>query len=95
MRYQKAQDIIPEKLLKQIQEYVDGEYLYIPRRPENKRPWGYSTKSREEVQQRNEKIYRQYCDGISVEKLADSFYLTEKSISRILKEMKEKQESNC
>ena len=31
MKYKKAQEILPDNIIKIIQEYVDGEYLYIPR----------------------------------------------------------------
>ncbi len=32
MRYMKAADVLPPDLLAQVQAYIDGEYLYIPRR---------------------------------------------------------------
>ena len=34
MKYVKAQDVLPKEILKIIQEYVDGKYLYIPRKNE-------------------------------------------------------------
>ena len=40
MRYMKAADVLPPDLLKQIQTYIDGEYLYIPRRAETRSAWG-------------------------------------------------------
>ena len=40
MRYVKAQDVLPKDLLKLIQEYVDGEYLYVPRKNGNQKSWG-------------------------------------------------------
>ena len=40
MRYMKAADVLPPDLLKQVQIYIDGEYLYIPRRAETRRAWG-------------------------------------------------------
>lgn len=30
MKYVKAEMILPDKLLKEIQKYIQGEYLYIP-----------------------------------------------------------------
>lgn len=90
MRYIKAQEKLPQELLRQLQDYVDGEYLYVPRKPESKRPWGHSTHSREEISLRNDCIYRQYLEGISLKELAESHFLTEKSISRILREMRNK-----
>ena len=35
MRYMKAADVLPPDLLAQVQAYIDGEYLYIPRRETN------------------------------------------------------------
>ena len=30
MRYRNAGDLLPEALVKELQRYVQGEYLYIP-----------------------------------------------------------------
>jgi len=40
MKYEKAENILPEEVIKIIQNYVDGTYLYIPRKSENKKSWG-------------------------------------------------------
>lgn len=32
MSYQKADHILPPELLKKVQEYIDGELIYIPKR---------------------------------------------------------------
>ena len=40
MKYIKAQDVLPEDILKMIKEYVDGEYLYVPRKKGNQKSWG-------------------------------------------------------
>lgn len=37
MSYKKAIHILPEELLELIQEYVDGECIYIPRKSNNKK----------------------------------------------------------
>ncbi|NOV87133.1 hypothetical protein BJV85_000104 [Clostridium acetobutylicum] len=39
MSYKKAINIIPDYLLEKVQEYVDGEFIYIPRKAENKKKW--------------------------------------------------------
>ena len=31
--YIKAEDVLPEELIHQIQDYADGVYIYIPRKP--------------------------------------------------------------
>ena len=35
MKYVKAQNVLPEVIMKAIQEFVDGEFLYIPRKNDN------------------------------------------------------------
>lgn len=80
MRYIKAQDVLPEDILKIIQEYVDGEYLYIPRRHGNQKSWGEQSGVKKHLRIRNQQIYHQYLEGISVSILAEQYYLSEKSI---------------
>ncbi len=84
MRYQKANEILPEELVELIQRYVDGGYVYIPRKQENKKNWGESSNVRQELRSRNLEIYRNYCLGTSVRDLAGAYYLSEKSIQRIV-----------
>ncbi|SFC87900.1 hypothetical protein [Clostridium uliginosum] len=43
MSYASAREIFPEDILKIIQQYVDGECIYIPRKEENKMAWGEIT----------------------------------------------------
>lgn len=94
MRYVRAQEIFPEDLLKQIQNYVDGEYIYIPRREERKCSWGEKSRGREELDARNASIYAEYLLGHTVHELAARYFLSEKSIRRIILEVKRKKESN-
>ena len=37
MKYSNAHNILPVDIVKIIQEYVDGEYLYIPRKEEEQK----------------------------------------------------------
>ena len=90
MRYANARDIFPEELVETIQRYVDGEYIYIPRREDNKKGWGYRTDSRQVLSERNQRIYNEYCVGASVRQLAETYYLSIKSIQRIVLQMKRK-----
>lgn len=49
MSYAKARDIFPNEILEIIQNYVEGEYIYIPKKEENKMVWGELTQSKEEL----------------------------------------------
>lgn len=84
MRYVRAQDLIPAELLKELQRYADGIYLYVPRKKENRLSWGERTQSKQETAQRNAAIYADAKRGTSVEALAARYFLSEKSIRRIL-----------
>lgn len=88
MSYQKATDVLPEELIAILQNYVDGEYLYIPRKESNKKNWGENTKTKAEYNARNNNIFNQYKNGIRVKELSHRFYLSEKSIQRIIAEKK-------
>lgn len=84
MSYAKARDVFPENILKMIQNYLDGEYVYIPKKEENKRVWGDLTQSKKELLIRNDKIYDDYSGGISVQKLSERYYLSPKTIQKII-----------
>jgi Mor family transcriptional regulator len=82
--YIKAEEILPEELIRRIQEYADGVYIYIPRRPGNRQPWGQETGYKAELKLRNDRIRNDYAAGASVQTLSRRYHLSEKSIRRIL-----------
>ena len=86
MRYQKAEDVLPGQLLAEVQKYADGVYLYIPRRADRRKSWGNSTRYREELCQRNESIRHMHREGLNAEELAERFYLSVKTIQRVLRQ---------
>lgn len=90
MSYQKADNILPLELVELIQRYVDGEYIYIPRKAENKKCWGMNTSTKKELIIRNSNIYNDYILGMTVSSLAEKYYLSLKSIQRIILNEKNK-----
>lgn len=84
MSYKRANDIFPHSLLIAIQQYIDGEYIYIPRKEGNKLPWGANTKTRETLQARNREILDKHLAGCSVAELAEQYFLFAKAIYKIL-----------
>lgn len=94
MRYQKANEILPARLVELIQNYIDGEYVYIPRKQENKKSWGEASRTREALRARDIEIFVKYSQGLGVKELAEQYFLSEKSIQRIvLQEKKRKNET--
>lgn len=88
MRYQNGKALLPNNLLTAIQEYIDGEYIYIPRKECNKRSWGSVKQSKQFTLNRNQEIFKRYIFGISAVQLADEYYLSEKTIYGIIARMR-------
>lgn len=84
MKHVKAQDVLPEEIVKIIQKYVDGEYLYIPRKNENHKAWGEKSGIKSSLKLRNREIYKKYINGATINELTQEYYLSEKSIRRII-----------
>ena len=84
MGYKKAICVLPDELLLAVQKYVDGEYIYIPRKAGNKKKWGERKNSRHQLFSRNRTIFEQYQCGSSVEALASQYFLSPKTIYKIL-----------
>lgn len=84
MSYIKANTVLPQEIIEMIQEYIDGGYLYIPRKSDNRKSWGETTNSKLWVQNRNKEIYTCYKNGLKISELAGQYFLSEKSIQRII-----------
>jgi len=82
MRYKNAKDILPKDVLALIQEYTDGEYIYIPKK--SRKSWGENTNSKAETQKRNNEIFAKYKAGSKTRELANEYFLSEKSIEQII-----------
>lgn len=87
MGYINANIVLPDELVREIQTYVNGVNLYIPKVPEADSVCsGYGL----EICRRNREIYELFLQGKKVPELAAEYYLSEKSIYRILGGMKKK-----
>lgn len=84
MGYKKAQDALPHHLLCAIQEYNEGETLYIPKKETNKLSWGAKTQTRETIRARNRDIIARYRNGSSVTELARQYFRSVKTIYKII-----------
>ena len=90
MGYRKAEKILPPEVVALIQQYVDGEYIYIPRKEETRKCWGESTDYRREMDERNRRIYEDYLSGMKTDTLSMKYFLSEKSIQRIIAKEKKR-----
>ena len=84
MKYVKAETILPDSLVKEIQKYIQGEYVYIPSHPEMRKRWGENSGNRDYIRNRNEIIRSKYEGGYTIKKLAEEFFLSVDSIKKII-----------
>lgn len=84
MGYVKAEKILPDSLIKELQKYIQGEYIYIPSQSETKKKWGEKSGNRAYIQNRNKDILRKYLNGSSIKDLANEFFLSTDSIKKIV-----------
>ena len=86
MNYKNANHILPDRLVQKIQQYVQGEYIYIPIKDKviNTKPTEYE----QELIKRNEHIYTKSLEGVSNGELANMYHLSASSIRRIIIEQR-------
>lgn len=83
MKYKNAAEILPPGLLREVQYYIEGELLYIPR-TKSKQEWGAVSGSRMFYLERNSRIRELFYGGMPVHKLAEKFGLSDSAIKKII-----------
>ena len=84
MAYKKATEVLPAHLLEEVQSYINGELLYIPKPEAQKIGWGRLSGAREQISRRNEAMIAAYQGGKSVTEIAGMYYLSEDTIRKIV-----------
>lgn len=82
MKYKNANDVLPKELLALVQEYIQGEYIYVP--VKDKHMEGFPTDYKTELEKRDAHIYTKYLEGMSNKQLSQIYNLSESSIRRII-----------
>lgn len=77
MSYLNGKDVFPPRLLEEIQRYVQGVNVYIPRK-------GEMVRKKSDLSERNLEICRRYACGQSVRHLSQEYYLSTQAIYKIL-----------
>ena len=70
MSYINIYDVLPKEIVEQIQEYVDGVKVYIPKKADNHKSWGSNTDTKQLVSSRNHQIRLEHQNGLTVSELA-------------------------
>lgn len=84
MKYINANTILPEVLVEELQKYVQAGYIYIPAKDEQHKSWGELSGYRKKLKKRNDAIIAEYKQGVSVEELAEKYYLSIYTIRKII-----------
>ena len=92
MSHIRADQILPIDLLEALQQYAAGKTIYVPGK--RKQEWGSGTAAREFFHERNKRIFEAFQRGMSIAALSRDFYLSEKSIQRILRDQKRTAKTN-
>ena len=82
--YMKAEQTLPPELLIEIQKYVQGTLIYIPRLPEKKLGWGHKNGARQFLDERDQAIRTAKATGRTIDQLADEYALSADAIRKIL-----------
>jgi Mor family transcriptional regulator len=89
LKYINANKVLPEKLIIEIQKYVQGETIYIPKLETEHLKWGTSSGGRRILDSRNDSIRKSFVSGSSIQQLAEEYYLSNETIKKIVYSHKE------
>ncbi|WP_404456441.1 CD3324 family protein [Oceanobacillus kapialis] len=84
MQYKNGKEVLPPNLLKEMQKYIQGELIYIPKKKSQRAGWGEVNGSREIIAQRNEEILKLSKEGITLDELEQIYNLSTDSIRKII-----------
>lgn len=84
MCYKNGKDVLPSALLKELQKYIQGEIIYIPKEDNVRKAWGELNGTRKLLHKRNMEIYKLYKAGSTIFTLTESYNLSEDSIRKII-----------
>ena len=84
MIYKNGRDVLPPSLLKELQKYVQGELVYIPKPSDRRASWGEVSGTRKLLAERNEEIYRFFTSGWTIVDLEKKYHLSGESIRKII-----------
>ncbi|MBP1950801.1 CD3324 family protein [Virgibacillus litoralis] len=83
MKYANANSVIPEELLVELQNYIQGEIIYIPKTKNNYEKWGTRSGGRKIIDDRNHDIRKDFKNGKPISQLAEEQYLSIETIKKI------------
>ncbi|HWO94981.1 MAG TPA: CD3324 family protein [Bacillus sp. (in: firmicutes)] len=84
MKYVKAATVLPENLIAEIQKYIQGETIYIPKPKKTYQKWGARSGGRKLIDDRNTAIKSAFKNGTTIDQLAEEYCLSAETIKKIV-----------
>ncbi|OMF38396.1 hypothetical protein BK133_02415 [Paenibacillus sp. FSL H8-0548] len=84
VNYKNGRDVLPPSLLKELQKYIQGDLIYVPKAADQRAHWGEVSGTRKLLAERNKEIYLYYTNGLSVAELERKYHLSGESIRKII-----------
>jgi RimJ/RimL family protein N-acetyltransferase len=82
MKYRNAAEMLPPQLLQELQKYIQGKTLYVPKI--KRKSWGESTGAKALYSLRNAYIRNQFSRGKSLDKLSGEHFISEDAVKKIV-----------
>lgn len=73
MSYINAEDVLPPVLIEEIQKYIDGQMIYIPRKNVNVLSWGEKNGTKLKLAERNQMIASRFYSGETIAELSEAY----------------------
>lgn len=84
MNYVKANEVLPQELIEEIQRYVQGKTLYIPKPRGAYEKWGARSGAKAFMKERNLSIKSDFKAGVSIDELMEKYHLSVETIKKIV-----------
>ncbi|MCD9025528.1 CD3324 family protein [Cohnella silvisoli] len=84
MNYRNGRDVLPPRLLKELQKHISGELIYIPKPTDQRASWGEVSGTRKLLAERNKEITLFFANGWSIVDLEKKYHLSSESIRKII-----------
>jgi len=81
--YKNGTEELPANLKIEIQKYIEGSLIYIPKKS-TRVGWGQASGARRIIDQRNQTIVKLFKQGVTIPELAEKFHLGEETIKKIV-----------
>ncbi|WP_026695140.1 CD3324 family protein [Peribacillus kribbensis] len=84
MKYVRATSVLPPSLIAEIQKYIQGETIYIPKPEGTHQKWGTNSGGRKMIDERNAAIRQAFKEGSGIGSIARDYYLSAETIRKIV-----------